>query len=78
LATAPILRDEQQQLGDRVCLWRGVNSAVTLGSGGRQDVETAVKDAIETLAPGVGFMLAPVDQLFEDTLWQNALTMIET
>ena len=72
------LRQIKQRIGDRVCLWGGMNSAVTLGSGDRQDVETAVKDAIESLAPGGGFILAPIDQLFEDTRWENVLTMIET
>jgi hypothetical protein len=55
-----------------------MNSAVTLGSGRRQDVENAVRNAIEILAPGGGFVLAPIDQLFEDTRWENVLTMIET
>ncbi len=68
----------KQRIGDRVCLWGGMNSAVTLASGGRKDVETSVKEAVETLAPGGGFVLAPIDQLFEDTRWENVLSMIET
>jgi uroporphyrinogen decarboxylase len=72
------LRQIKQRIGDRVCLWGGMNSAVTLASGGRKEVETSVKEAIETLAPQGGFVLAPIDQLFEDTRWENVLTMIET
>jgi len=72
------LKQIKRRVGDRVCLWGGMNSAVTLGSGGRQDVENAVRNAIEILAPGGGFVLAPIDQLFEDTRWENVLTMIET
>jgi hypothetical protein len=68
----------KQQTGDRVCIWGGMNSAVTLSSGSRQDVEMAVKGAIENLAPRGGFVLAPIDQLFEDTRWENVLTLIET
>ncbi len=54
-----------------------MNSAVTLASGSEKDAETSVKEAIKTLAPGGGFVLAPIDQLFEDTRWENVLTMIE-
>jgi hypothetical protein len=71
------LRQIKQRVGNRICLWGGMNSAVTLGSGRRSDVENAVTNAIETLAPGGGFVLAPVDQLFVDTRWENVLIMIE-
>jgi hypothetical protein len=71
------LRQIKQRIGDRVCLWGGMNSAVTLASRESKDVETGVKEAIESLAPRGGFVLAPIDQLFEDTRWENVLTMIE-
>ena len=71
------LRQIKQRIGDRVCLWGGMNSAVTLASGSAKGVEASVKEAIETLAPSGGFVLAPIDQLFEDTRWENVLTMID-
>ncbi len=71
------LKHAKESVGDHVCLWGGVNSALTLGSGTRQDVEKAVAEAIRTLAPGGGFILSAIDQLFEDTRWDNVLTMID-
>jgi hypothetical protein len=41
-------------------------------------VEKAVEDAVRALAPGGGFILAAIDQLFEDTKWENFTTMMET
>lgn len=66
----------KQAIGDQVCIWGGVNSAVTL-TGDKQGVEKAVKEAVRTLAPGGGFILGAIDQLFEDTKWDNFMTMME-
>jgi len=67
----------KQTIGDHICIWGGVNSAVTL-TGGNEGVEKAVEEAVRVLAPGGGFILAAIDQLFEDTKWENFLTMIQT
>jgi len=67
----------KQAVGDRVCIWGGVNSAVTL-RGEKQGVERAVEEAVRILAPGGGFILGAIDQLFEDTNWDNFMTMIQT
>jgi hypothetical protein len=40
-------------------------------------ITAAFKNAIEIMAPGGGFVLAPIDQLFVDTRWENVLAMIE-
>jgi len=67
----------KQVIGDKICIWGGVNSAVTL-TGSKEGVEKAVQGAVRALAPGGGFILAAIDQLFEDTKWENFLTMIQT
>jgi uroporphyrinogen decarboxylase len=67
----------KQTIGDQICIWGGVNSAVTL-TGNKAGVEKAVEEAVRTLAPGGGFILAAIDQLFEDTRWDNFVTMIQT
>jgi len=72
------LKQVKQRIGDRVCLWGGVNSALTLGSENRQSVERAVAEAIKILAPDGGFILAAIDELFEDSRWENIVAMIET
>jgi uroporphyrinogen decarboxylase len=71
------LRKVKQAIGDKICIWGGVNAAVTL-TGSKSGVENAVKNALETLAPGGGFILAAIDQLFVDTIWENFMTMIHT
>ena len=71
------LQKAKETLRGRICLWGGVNSAVTL-TGSKQGVEKAVEEAFRILAPDGGFILAAIDQLFEDTIWQNFMTMIHT
>ncbi len=71
------LEKVKQTIGDRICIWGGVNSAVTL-TGSKQRVQKAVEQAISILAPGGGFILGAIDQLFEDTVWENFITMIRT
>jgi hypothetical protein len=67
----------KRKVGDRICLWGGLNSAVTLNSGTPEEIRRAVTDAIDILSPGGGFILAPIDQVFEDTPWSNIQIMID-
>ncbi len=66
------------RLGQQICLWGGVNGAVTLGQGTPWDVAQATEQAIQTLAPGGGFILYPVDQLVKETPWANVQAMLKT
>ena len=72
------LKQVKREIGDQICLWGGVNSAITLGRGSKDDVRREVHEAIRILAPGGGFILSAIDQLFSDTRWENVQTMIET
>jgi len=65
-------------VGDSICLWGGVNSAVTLNSGTPGEIRQAVTDSVRILAPGGGFILSSIDQIFEDTPWENIKIMIDT
>lgn len=67
----------KQDIGDRVCLWGGLNSFVTLGRGTPDEIRTAVTEAVHVLGPGGGFVLMPVDQIFDDTPWESVMVMIE-
>jgi hypothetical protein len=68
----------REKLGGQVCAMGGMNAAITLGPGSsEEDIRQAVAEAIRVLAPGGGFILYPVDQIFEDTPWQNVLTLVE-
>ena len=60
-----------------MCLWGGVNGALTLGQGTPEEVSQATEDAIRTLGPGGGFVLYPVDQMVKETPWSNVEALIE-
>jgi len=70
------LQSVKETLGPHMCLWGGVNGALTLGQGTPGEVESATERAIGTLAPGGGFVLYPVDQLVTETPWENVEAMI--
>jgi uroporphyrinogen decarboxylase len=53
------------KLGGKVCMWGGVNGHMTVEQGVPNDVRTEVRQAIEILAPGGGFILSPVDNVRE-------------
>jgi uroporphyrinogen-III decarboxylase len=71
------LAESKRCLGGRMCLWGGVNGALTLGQGTPQEVSRATEEAIRTLGPGGGFVLYPVDQMVKETPWSNVKAMIE-
>jgi uroporphyrinogen decarboxylase len=52
------LRTVKERYGDRFCLIGNVDSSRTLPYGSPADVEQEAKEAIETAAPGGGFVLA--------------------
>lgn len=71
------LRTLKEKLGGRVCLWGGMNSILTLNHGTPSEIRAAVTQAIETLGPGGGFVLFPVDHILADTPWENLEILIE-
>jgi hypothetical protein len=48
-------------------LWGGVSGALTVEQGTEEDTRSAVKNALETLGDGGGFILSPVDNVRDDT-----------
>lgn len=71
------LAEAKRRLGPYMCLWGGVNGAITLGRGTPDEVRQATRDALRILAPGGGFVLYAVDQLVTETPWANVEAMIE-
>jgi hypothetical protein len=53
------------RLGGKVCIWGGVNGHLTVEQGAPDDVRAEVRRVIETLSPGGGFILSPVDNVRE-------------
>lgn len=63
----------------RRAVWGGVSGSLTVEQGTGEETEAAVREALEVLAPGGGFILSPVDNVREDTerAWANTHRFIE-
>jgi len=85
LGVDPLQRGERpleaarQVLGGRVCLWGGVNGAITVEEGTADDVRQAVNEALEVMRGCPGFVLSPVDNITSITknTWTNVGVFIE-
>ena len=71
------LRRVKRTLGSQVATLGGINSAITLGRGSRDDIRQAVFEAVDILGGDGGFILSPVDCLFPDTPWESVQTVID-
>jgi len=67
----------KQKLHGHVAVLGGMNSSVTVGRGDRDEIRNAVFHAVETLGPGGGFILNPVDCLYPDAPPENIEALIE-
>lgn len=74
------LETMRDRLAGRVCLWGGVNGAITVEEGTESDVREAVLQALEVMRGVNGFILSPVDNITEITLktWHNVDVLIQT
>ena len=73
------LRLMGEQLRGRMSTWGGVNGFITVENGTKEEIDTAVNEAIETLGPE-GFILSPVDNVRDpsDQVWEKVLSLIES
>ncbi|MCJ7701366.1 MAG: hypothetical protein MUO62_07270, partial [Anaerolineales bacterium] len=55
------------KLSGKVCMWGGINGHLTVEMGTPDQVQAEVQTAFQTLAPGGGFILSPVDNVREYT-----------
>jgi len=69
----------KRKLAGKVCLWGGVNGHLTVERGSVIQVKAEVRTAMQTLAPGGGFILSPVDNVREDNpkIRRNVQAFIE-
>jgi len=66
-------------LGGRICLWGGVNGALTVEEGTPAQVREAVEYALTTMHGTNGFILSPVDNVCAITrnAWRNVDVLVE-
>jgi len=71
---------KEKFLQQKKAVWGGVSGAITVENGSARDTEDAVKEALDILAPGGGFILSPVDNVSDDTdnAWKNTEVFLET
>ena len=74
------LETMRDRLGGRVCLWGGLNGALTVEQGTADDVRQSVEEALALMRGVNGFVLSPVDNVTEITrnAWHNVDVLIET
>ena len=59
------LRAVKAKARGRLCLWGGVNGSLTVEAGTPDQIRQAVQDALTLLAPDHGFILSPVDGIYD-------------
>lgn len=60
----------------KICLMGGINSAVMLTRWSDDEIRKAVDEAIDILAPGGGFILYPVDAVYNNQPWSKVEGLI--
>ncbi len=71
------LAEVKSAIGGQVCLMGGVNSAILFSVYEEADIRQAVNEAIRLMAPGSGFILFPVDAVFNNQNWNKVQAMID-
>lgn len=64
-------------IGEKICLMGGLNSAVMFSQWSDDQIRQAVDEAIKVLSPGGGFILYPVDAIFNTQSWEKVEVLIE-
>jgi hypothetical protein len=72
-----VLREVKQEVGEKICLMGGVNSSVMFTQWRDEQIRQAVLDAVQSLGPGSGFILYPVDQVADNLPWQKVQVLID-
>jgi uroporphyrinogen decarboxylase len=67
----------KQRFGDRLAFHGCISTAGPVANGTVQDVVDNVRDTLETMMPGGGYVLAPTHQLQDNSPTENVLAMYE-
>ena len=70
--------EAKRRVGDRLCLIGNMHQLQTLLHGTPEDVVAEVRDRIEVLGAGGGYILAPAHMLQADTSPENIVAMFDT
>jgi len=67
----------KEEVGDRICLWGGVDAPRTIEGGTPEEVREAVRSVISIAAPGGGFVLSTADSIWNEGCYDNVMAFIE-
>jgi uroporphyrinogen-III decarboxylase len=71
------LRETKKEIGHKICLMGGVNSAVMFTQWDEEHIRRAVDDAVAALSPEGGFILFPVDAVFNNQPWEKVQVLLD-
>jgi len=70
-------KELKKKYGDSMSFWGGIDTQRVLPQGTPKEVEEEVKKRIDDLAPGGGYLLAPVHNIQPDVPPENIITIFE-
>lgn len=70
-------KDLKRMVGDSITFWGGIDTHDVLPQGSVEEVKEEVKEKIEVLAPGGGYVLASVHNILPGVPPENILAMLE-
>jgi len=73
------LKSIKQKAQGKICLWGGVNQALTVELGDESGIKDAVKEAVTVLGKDGGFILSPVENVIDisEDVWKKVLMFID-
>ena len=70
--------DVKRRYGDRLTLWGTIGTQSILPLGSPSQVRRTVREYIEALAPGGGYVIGPTHSINDDVPWENIAAFYET
>ncbi|HHV63367.1 MAG TPA: hypothetical protein GXX51_12120 [Firmicutes bacterium] len=67
----------KQKFGDRLAFWGGIGTQTIMPWGTPQEVKDTVRQTIEVLGSGGGFLIAPTHVLEPEVPWENIMAFVE-
>ena len=71
------LKEVKKDLGSQICIMGGVNSVVMLSQWNYHEICKAINEAFDALATEGGFILYPVDAIFNTQPWEKVQVLID-
>ena len=67
----------KKQFGDRLAFWGTVGTQTTFPFATVEEMRKVVKDRIETVGKGGGFLIAPTHKIEPDVPWENIIAFVK-